>query len=265
MAMNFDSASAKVARALEHLQSLDDEMQRVFDSNAYGIGGHYKPETAEIDLYALPAEFPIVEWGVRFGDCLHNLRSALDHVAWQLALDHLKRQPTENEARRIQFPIEDTCERFKQAKIRKFVSTTSIGMFDKFQPYHAGNLAATHSLAVLRDLSNVDKHRVVHAAAIVPEEFRFEFAPNSGVISHGEIEVFYGQPLEQHTKIGRIPDVVVSDPKPRMDANGPFTVSIVLDDPANPILHGEHVTQVLGKIGGAVDDTVKWFTRELTP
>lgn len=104
MALSFEGADAKLARAFEHLESLNTEIQRVLDSQPYPVGAHYKPEAAEIDLYALPAEFPLLAWGVRVGDCLHNLRSALDHIAWQLALDFLKREPDDAEARRIQFP-----------------------------------------------------------------------------------------------------------------------------------------------------------------
>lgn len=176
----------------------------------------------------------------------------------------LEEGPHDADARRIQFPIEDDPDRFKKARVRKFLLPAHFQMLDRFQPYKAGNRAPTHALGILRDLSNIDKHRVVHAAAVVPEEFRFEFADTSGIVSHGEIEIFHGKALEEHTQVGRIPGVVASNPKPAMDAKGPFTVSIVLDDPGS-LLHGEHVTQVLGQLGEVVDTTVKWFASELTP
>src|SRR6266511_2429033 len=102
------------------MKSLDEDMGRFFSTHPYAIGGKYNAEAAEITLYAtsLMGPFPTIEWGVRIGDCLHNLRSALDHVVWQLALLHLQRQPTDKEARRIQFPIEHIPERFEGARVR---------------------------------------------------------------------------------------------------------------------------------------------------
>lgn len=63
MALSFDGAQAKVDRGLEHLQSLDEEIQRVLNSQPYPVGAQYKAETAEIGLYALPYDFPLVAWG----------------------------------------------------------------------------------------------------------------------------------------------------------------------------------------------------------
>jgi hypothetical protein len=32
------------------------------------------------------------EWGLMVGDAIHNIRCALDHLWWQLAIDHLDRR-----------------------------------------------------------------------------------------------------------------------------------------------------------------------------
>jgi hypothetical protein len=261
----FDGARAKVDRALEHLQLLDVELQLTFKSHAYGIGGKYKPETAEICLYALGADFPLLDWGVRVGDCVHNLRSALDHVVWQLALCHLQRDPTEKEARRIQFPISDSCNGFKASSVKQYISCEHFSALDQFQPYKAGEEAWRHKLAILRELSNTDKHRVIHAAAVIPAKFEFEFTENSGVVSYGKVELFHGQPLHDHACIGRISDVVVSRADPKMEAHGPFSVGVVFDDPDDPALHQESVTHLIGQVGATVNDVVTWFVNEFAP
>ena len=124
MALDFSGARSKVDRALEHLQTLDAHIQQTIASEPQPIGAHYEPEIESISLYAIGIDFPVMGWGVRIGDCLHNLRSALDHIAWQLALDYLEREPTEAEAKAIQFPIEDTADRFERARVRPYVGRT---------------------------------------------------------------------------------------------------------------------------------------------
>jgi len=265
MAPVLDGARAKVDHALEHLNSLDADLAGAVGGQAYAIGGHYKPESAEIDLYALGVEFPVLEWGVRIGDCLHNLRSALDHITWQLALDHLGREPTDDEAREIQFPLEVKCASFQSAKVRRHISAAHIPMLDQFQPYHAGNDAARHRLAILHRLSNIDKHRVVHAAAVVPADFRFEFAEDSGITSYESIEFFSGKTMHEQTQIGIVRGVVATRPDAKVAGHGPFSAGVVLDAPDDPILHHEAVTYLLGTVGEAVDVVVRWFEAEFAP
>jgi hypothetical protein len=261
----FDGARAKVDHAFEHLQSLDADLARAVGGQAYAIGGHYKPESAEIDLYALGTEFPRLQWGVRIGDCLHNLRSALDHITWQLALDHLGREPTDDEARQIQFPLEVKSASFQSAKVRRHVSAAHIPMLDQFQPYHAGNDAPRHRLAILHRLSNIDKHRVVHAAAVVPAEFHLQFVEGSGIESYDSIELFSGQTMHEETQIGVLRGVVATRSDAKVAGYGPFSAGVVLDAPGDPILHHEAVTNVLGTVGEAVDVVVKWFEAEFAP
>ena len=60
------------------LKALDREIGDYFASHPRVIGGQYKPDSAEIVLYALGHDdVPLLAWGVKIGDCLHNLRSAL--------------------------------------------------------------------------------------------------------------------------------------------------------------------------------------------
>ncbi len=265
MAPDFRGARAKVDHAFKHLQALDIDLQIMFGSQAYAIGGHYKPEAAQVDLYALGHEFPVLAWGVRIGDCLHNLRSALDHITWQLACDHLGREPKWDERREIQFPIELTCKGYRSAKIGKHLSSTYFEMLDKFQPYHAGKLAKRQSLAILNRLSNIDKHRVVHAAAVVPTEFKFEFAEDCGLIDYERIELFSGKTLHEETQIGVLHGVSASRPDAKVAGHGPFSAGVVLDAPRDPVLDQESVTHILGTVGEAVDATVRWFEREFAP
>lgn len=254
---DFSGADAKVSRAHANLKALEHDIIEFFASYKHPIGGHYEPENAQITLYAVGHdEVPVLEWGLRIGECLHNFRSALDHVAWQFSLSHLGREPTEREATKIQFPLEDTADRFKKAKVRQFVSPNHLAFMDVFQPYHSGSNAKLHKLAILRRLSNLDKHRVVPAATITPEGVDLTFDEASDIASYEAVELFFGEPMEKDEPIGRITGVVPGGPNPQMDASGPFQFGVVLDIPDDPVVHKQPVIRLLGQVGEIADGVV---------
>jgi hypothetical protein len=109
-----------------------------------------------------------------FGDAIHNLRSALDHLVWQLVLLNGKTPSGAN-----QFPICDTGATYwsagwkdgkKTRSTREWrlegVSDAQKALIDEMQPYRTRvPPGAVHALSALRDLSNYDKHRLIHLTA----------------------------------------------------------------------------------------------------
>jgi len=51
-------------------------------------------------------------WPLIVGDAVHDLRSALDHLMWQLAIVYLGRQPKKTEARDIRVRLFDRYQYF---------------------------------------------------------------------------------------------------------------------------------------------------------
>jgi hypothetical protein len=127
---------------------------------------------------------------VLLGDAIHNLRSALDHLIWQLVLLNTKKDgSTDN-----QFPICDSGPGYwstgknespsMRTRRLKGVSKDHQLLIDTFQPYRnvealrAGNL---DPLSTLRDLSNHDKHRLLHvlvSAVDLGQDSDFRLVPN---------------------------------------------------------------------------------------
>lgn len=96
------------------------------------------------------------------GDCIHNLRSALDHLICQLTLLD---GGTMADCEQTQFPIASKCEgQFESMANHRIpgLSKKHRAMVKRLQPYHRGDGAWKHPLAILADLSNADKHRLIN-------------------------------------------------------------------------------------------------------
>ena len=95
----------KLDRAKEHLKALDEEIGVFLDSKPAVVVREYD---AQLPRYLFRVKsmraIPQARWALIIGDCVHNLRSALDYIAWRLA-------GSDHEDRRTLFPI---CENPKQ-------------------------------------------------------------------------------------------------------------------------------------------------------
>ena len=110
------------------------------------------------------------EWGIILGDVMHNARSALDHLVWQLVLANGQR-PGKHSA----FPICTTEGGWNQAVANRAPNrgpSPLAGVSEKCwtfirdqQPWTNTEVADVGRLplANLRRFSNIDKHRMVHS------------------------------------------------------------------------------------------------------
>lgn len=104
---------AKVSRAEEHLADLRNRVQGFVNSGAYRITKEQDFYADEVVVYGeVVREPPMTDWGVVIGDIVHNLRSALDQLVWQLTLasgktppDPIPRGKAGRNWRTIAFPI----------------------------------------------------------------------------------------------------------------------------------------------------------------
>ena len=82
-------ARLKVERARKHLDLLRQETRAFTEGKPYGVRAEFDAERSEyairIRLRDPDTRVPI-GLSLIAGDAVHNLRSALDHLAWQLAI-----------------------------------------------------------------------------------------------------------------------------------------------------------------------------------
>jgi hypothetical protein len=87
---DFTSCRAKLRRAEEHLDIFQSEAVASFavESNRAGLSIEFDAKSG-YHIYrvaTLPPEDLLLRFGLIIGDVVHNLRGALDHLAWQISL-----------------------------------------------------------------------------------------------------------------------------------------------------------------------------------
>ncbi len=144
----------------EHFAKLNETLN-AFYSNAYQVMVQDDPKTGRrnYDIFIkreLPDSVPFL-----IGDAIHNLRSALDHVAYEL-VKRSGRTPSQG----LVFPIKDTRKEVIEtikSEIQVAVGSHIVSLIvDEIQP-HAGGKG--HTLWVLHRLDCIDKHRELLPAA----------------------------------------------------------------------------------------------------
>ena len=154
----------KIDRAKKHLADLDIAI-RAFESQwPYTI----KVETNSNTGYETHKFFLLVpipdEWGAIVGDCIHNLRSALDLLAVEL-VRHGGGTPDDYTA----FPIGSNSTHFNTSAIRRIdgASVDAIKLVRRLKPYYSGN----DTLWRLHRIDIADKHQLLIPVAAAHKEF----------------------------------------------------------------------------------------------
>lgn len=225
--MPFESARLKTRRAHNHLIALEECVKRFVQSEAYSIYSEKDTHTREhIVFLKVEKTPPVEEWAAVAGDVVHNLRSALDHIVWELSIRHSGRPtlPVTGDWKRIEFPIIRDRDYFFYAK--KPIALANLGarssgldkigcldprfqaLFERLQPFRYGPRYDRHPLQVLHEVDLIDKHRAlpVLVSVAVPGRATIrttrldEFVPVELEI----VETFKPGPFEDGTPLARI-------------------------------------------------------------
>ena len=145
----------KIARARARFGELETECQAFFDGEPYGI--EVKRDQEDRPVYFVQrAQDPPPLIAAIAGDAIQNLRSALDHVAYELVMTNVSgARPLGH----VYFPIAESKAKYdaKKAKQLKGVSPAVIDAIDSLRPYKGGD----DVLWLLHSLNNIDKHRLL--------------------------------------------------------------------------------------------------------
>lgn len=176
--MSSFSADAKHRRGVEHLTALRAAMTTFLGEHPYDI----TVERTRFGQYAFRVRGlapPPPQLGLLIGDCVHNLRSALDHLVHDLAVlnrptdSAAESELTREDARSTAFPITRDPQWFARsaAKSLRLLRPVDQERIEHLQPYHSLDVSIwglekrlSNIPLLLHDLhlhDVLDKHRFV--------------------------------------------------------------------------------------------------------
>lgn len=258
--IDLSSARAKLDRARVHIKALrnDAGIKEPADAIPVPLRWKYEPEERAI-IWRIESVVQASEyWGLLVGDAAHNLRCALDHVAWQLALKHLYPvEPSgEWEIKKIKFPVVLDINKWDSGKYWKFMCPDDAAKLKDFQPFNFVPSAKQdprdyHPFAMLGGfdgVDNVDKHRAIHLTVCamhetalhgsnaVPIDCEFAACYVWGNMPGGMIPYYVhtvpGDSPQPGDEILRVP-VIVTGPNPQVKFETSLTVFIKFRESLN--------------------------------
>jgi hypothetical protein len=228
----------KVERAEHVLDELYAAVVDYLSEHNYEVVGEYERERSEY-VFRGRVTKATAYLSVIAGDVVHNMRSALDHLAWQLAL---LTTPTPYDL--TQLPIALTPAEFSSKRGKAMIQDLTPehrARIETFQPYNRskerGASFAPFALRDLRFLSNTDKHRLLNAT--VARKTR-QLQPRGLGVSivrdidaYGEVTWLPEGDSIDGAVVARVPVEGVG-PNPKMKMEGEIPVTVSFNDPADP-------------------------------
>lgn len=233
----------KIERAKQHLRDLEVVRGGFINSKPYRIERESDLQTGYNVYRIFDIQAPPVEIGLIAGDVIHNLRSVLDHLAYQLVYVN-----GETHTKQTAFPIWDSAAEYKAQRARrvKGMSQSAKDAIDCAEPYQGGKGAG---LWVLHYLDIADKHHalltplisVTKAGFHVPGFLRRDYRGVGGVSFPN-----FGKPLEDGD--------VIATRESEMDNDMNFTLDVAFVEPE--VIEGRPVIETLQRLVDLVDSLI---------
>jgi hypothetical protein len=151
-----NSALLKIDRAAKHIEELNAFLRK---STSFRFVVTTDTKTGERFFFVKENEPTTRHVALICGDVVHNLRSALDHIFWEIVSPHCT---TNQEQRRVQFPITAKAGDVDKALRDAYAQRAGTGFYCallRVRPH--GEPGGSEMLFLLRELSNLDKHRLL--------------------------------------------------------------------------------------------------------
>jgi hypothetical protein len=221
----------KLWRAHEHFELLQEEIAKLQtgETQLATFRTELKPDAHNILRTLVDAiDEPPLLLATILGDMVHNLRSSLDHLVFELAFLGLRGKKIPD---KTAFPASLTranwCSNKVQQVLLEGVLQKHRALLYQAQPCYrkrdtvsptARRRRKRHPIADLHDLWNEDKHRIVQSVVLVPNEMRPTLGPFVNCLPARQPRInldFLGLPVKPETEVLEIP-VRVTGPQPRV-------------------------------------------------
>jgi hypothetical protein len=262
----------KVARAQDHLQEISDLVQGWINACTETL--REEPDPAEAGYFCAWIDAPDIDaqrLSLLIGDCLQAFRSALDHLAFELAAkftvpmtDPIEKDsafPVLSGKDHVGKPISASQWKSAAGSVLRGTDPRAQTEIELLQPYHRGDDYADDPLWKLGLLNNIDKHRVLHVAQRVvtgamlpvngPNLPRNMWSTNVAAIARADgqpfmLEIGGDIAAEGRTRVARWPMLPIDPDKP-MHMNFRPALDVVFDA-GTPLVAEAPVLDVLREI-----------------
>jgi hypothetical protein len=175
-----ESTDAKMARAKEHLDALYAEASVFFETTKR----HFILKSSEREawiVHYIEDSIPPIRLSVLLGECVFNLRSALDNLVCGL----IRTKDSHAPCKGTQFPINSTKDQWEKnwQKHLKGVEPAAQKMVRDLQPcFRMSAVPENDPLSILNVLCNSDKHRAVTLTLAYSHDLTVKVHANDGKI-----------------------------------------------------------------------------------
>lgn len=201
----------RLERASEHIDALKHE-SRMFQTELPAPYAYHIPEKPVDGVYIARAKIvrpPPSRLGILAIDGAHNLRAALDMIAWELALKG--ESPPPDDDRTVSFPIctkDNAWESDRTKRAIERIHTDAVRVIDSFQPYHRPGELPWKWLALIQAIDNWGKHKAI------PALLSFHVTEMRIISNFEFVSSEVGRPLNDNDEICRVRRIEpVSDPE----------------------------------------------------
>jgi hypothetical protein len=266
---------AKLARAEEHMKALGEEWTTFGKEQSYEALHEFKPDTGEWNTYLRLAKPIPIKLSAILGDALHNMRSSLDHLVCRFVELHNGKVDKHHA-----FPIcrdaADYDARVHQIRRKKDrpgpldgipAGGAERALVEEVQPFQRGKDWREHPLAILNNMTNIDKHRSIHVADSYPQATNaldlLTWIPDDAELIDHMLIWQPGQPLEDRTHIARL-RFSEAHPAEEVNIKVTFPLTLAFGDP-EPGPHQGSVADILAYVSEIVRRAEEMFYGPVLP
>jgi hypothetical protein len=244
----FEASKLKAEWAYSQFENLNREFGDFWAREPHSLVHELDPNGTEKHIRVRFTECVPVRWALIVGDIVHNLRTALDLLATDLA--RANGQTSKTAIGETYFPISANRDEFEASGLRKIkrLSDTDRQRITALKPYKGGNDA----LWQLHQLDIMDKHTLLipTVAALQISNPSLRLFPLSSPTFRRSVEFRVGPrtkcPLEDGDILVSYP---ASQPEEHVDGDGTVTIAFA----QGQIIEAEPVLPKLMEFGQVVD------------
>jgi hypothetical protein len=246
----------KIDQAKKHIADLDVDRRAFLDTHPYAVGAERDPQTRKPIYYVTKVDPTPIALAATLGDIIQNLRSALDHLAYQLFL--VGTGGGAGAGKHIYFPIARDVSEYKREAPRKVkpLRQDALDAIDAIERYGGGK---GNDLWTLHALNNIDKHRLIVTVGgsfqsvgigsilrrMLPEGFK-------------DVKIELGlKPADTHCPLKVGDELFIDAPDAEVDENMPFGLDVALNKPG--IIQGKPLIVEVRHFADLVSNTVVLF------